>query len=54
VSFSARGEDLVWVSEQVGHANPNVTLARYAWAYNLAKQAQRSRRLLEEQFGGLA
>lgn len=46
------GADVVFVSRQLGHANPSITLRIYAHLFGADEQARRLRAALEERFGG--
>lgn len=45
------GADVVTVSRQLGHASPNVTLGIYAHMFDASRHAERTRGLLEREFG---
>lgn len=47
----AHGADVVSVSRQLGHASPDITLKVYAHLYDQARNAQRTRDLMEAAFG---
>lgn len=47
------GADVVTVSRQLGHASPDITLRIYAHLFDASRHADRTRGLLEEEFGGL-
>jgi integrase len=47
----ARGQNVVSVSRQLGHASPDISLRVYAHLCERAVHAQRSRDALEESFG---
>jgi integrase len=49
----AAGADVVTVSRQLGHASPDITLRVYAHLFDQARHAERTRGLLESEFGGL-
>jgi integrase-like protein len=49
----AQGHDVVFVSRQLGHANPAITLNTYAHLFDGASHAERARESLEAQFGGI-
>ena len=40
----ADNEDITWVSQMMGHKNPNITLMVYASAYKLAKDKQKRKK----------
>lgn len=46
------GADVVFVSRQLGHANPSITLRIYAHLFGADEQAKRLRDALEKRFGG--
>lgn len=48
------GADVVFVSRQLGHANPAITLRVYAHLFDSEAQAKRMREALEARFGGNA
>ena len=45
--------DVVFVSRQLGHANPSITLSVYAHLFDRARHAERTRDALEASFGAL-
>ncbi len=47
----AQGADIVFVSRQMGHANPSITLSVYAHLFDGARHADRTRDALEAGFG---
>ena len=47
----AQGADIVFVSRQMGHANPAITLSVYAHLFDGARHADRTRDALEAGFG---
>ncbi len=47
----AQGADVVFVSRQLGHANPSITLSVYAHLFDRAQHAERTSALLEAAFG---
>jgi integrase len=47
------GADIVFLSNQLGHSNPAITLAVYSHMIRLDAHAERTRRLLEERGGGV-
>jgi integrase len=47
----AQGANVVFVSRQLGHASPDITLRVYAHVFDGAEHAQRTTALLDEQFG---
>jgi integrase len=47
------GADVVTVSRQLGHAAPDITLRVYAHLFDQARHAERTRGLLESEFGAL-
>jgi integrase len=49
----AEGLDVVFVSRQLGHANPSITLSIYAHLFDRARHAERTRDALETSFGAL-
>jgi integrase len=49
----AEGEDVVWVSRQLGHANPSVTLNVYADLFDRRKHADRMRSRMEAGYGSI-
>jgi hypothetical protein len=44
----------VFVSRQLGHANPTVTLSTYAHLFQLADHAATARQALETSYQGMA
>ena len=49
----AQGEDPVFVSRQLGHANPAITLRVYSHLFDAARHADRARDALEHEYGGM-
>lgn len=49
----ARGHDPVFVSRQLGHANPAITLKVYAHLFDAARHAREAREGLEAEYGHL-
>ena len=49
----AQGLDVVFVSRQLGHASPEITLKRYAHLFDAARHAERARSVLEAEFGSM-
>ncbi len=49
----AQGADVVFVSRQLGHANPSITLSVYSHLFDRARHAERTSALLEQSFGTL-
>jgi hypothetical protein len=49
----AQGADVVFVSRQLGHANPSITLSVYAHLFEGARHAEKTSALLEAAFGEL-
>lgn len=49
----AQGRDPVFVSGQLGHANPAITLKVYAHLFDAARHAQEAREQLEAEYGAL-
>jgi len=49
----ARGHDPVFVSRQLGHANPAITLKVYAHLFDGVRHAREARRGLENEYGDL-
>ena len=47
------GADVVTVSRQLGHASPDITLRVYAHLFDAHRHADRTRTLLQDEFGGL-
>jgi integrase len=47
----AQGADVVFVSRQMGHASPSITLSVYAHLFDGARHADRTRAALEAGFG---
>ena len=47
----AQGANIVFVSRQMGHANPSITLAIYAHLFDGARHADQTRDALEAGFG---
>jgi integrase len=50
----AKGLNVVFVSRQLGHANPNVTLEVYAHLFEQADHAAAAREALEASYGAIA
>ena len=48
-----QGHDVVFVSRQLGHANPSITLKVYAHLVDAERHADRAREQLEAEYGGL-
>jgi len=48
-----QGHDVVFVSRQVGHANPSITLKVYAHLFDAERHVDRARTQLEAGYGGL-
>ena len=48
-----QGEDVVYVSRQMGHSSPKVTLEIYAHLFNAREHADRARARMESAFGNL-
>lgn len=48
-----QGEDVVYVSRQMGHSSPKVTLDIYARLFNAREHADRARARMESTFGNL-
>lgn len=48
-----QGEDVVYVSRQMGHSSPKVTLDIYARLFNAREQAERARARMESTFRNL-
>lgn len=49
----SQGHDPVFVSRQLGHANPAITLKVYAHRFDAARHAQDARERLEAEYGEL-
>jgi integrase len=49
----AQGSNVVFVSRQLGHSSPNVTLNVYAHLFDRVEQEQRAKDALEAAFGGV-
>ena len=49
----ANGLNVVYVSRQLGHANPAITLSVYSHQFDQAQHAERTSALLEASFGAL-
>jgi integrase len=49
----AAGRDVVFVSRQVGHSSPAITLDRYSHLFDAQRHADDTRAALEASFGGL-
>ena len=49
----AQGRDPVFVSRQLGHANPAITLRVYAHLFDAARHAREARMALDSEFGNL-
>jgi integrase len=49
-SWIAQGHDPVFVSRQLGHANPAITLRVYAHLFDANRHAERARTQLETEF----
>jgi integrase len=49
----AQGADVVFVSRQMGHASPSITLSVYAHLFDGARHADRTRAALEDGFGAM-
>jgi hypothetical protein len=47
----AQGENVVFVSGQLGHKDPNVTLGVYAHEFNQADQLEQARARLDAEHG---
>jgi integrase len=47
----AQGADVVFVSRQIGHASPDITLRIYSHLFDSARHAERTRDALEAAFG---
>jgi integrase len=50
----ASGLDVVFVSRQLGHANPNVTLSVYAHEFARREHGEAAREALQASYQGLA
>jgi integrase len=48
-----QGRDIVFVSRQLGHANPKITLEIYADLWNQAEQAEAMRQGMESDFAAM-
>jgi integrase len=44
-------EDLTYVSKQLGHADPSITLSTYAHLLDRARHAEEGREAMEAEFG---
>jgi integrase len=49
----AQGENVVYVSRQMGHASPTITLAIYAHEFANAEQAEKATARMEKAFGAM-
>jgi len=49
----AQGENVVWVSRQLGHESPNTTLRVYAHLFDGAEHAERASAALAASFGSI-
>ncbi len=49
----AQGLNVVFVSRQLGHASPSITLSVYAHLFDQAEHATKASAQLEAAFGGL-
>jgi integrase len=49
----AQGENVVFVSRQLGHASPDITLKVYAHLFDAAEHAERASAALQESFGNV-
>ena len=49
----AQGANIAYVSQQLGHASPAITLTIYTHEINRAEQAERTSAMLETAFGGV-
>lgn len=49
----AQGENVVWISRQLGHASPTTTLNVYAHVFAGEEHAERMRDRMEETFGAI-
>jgi integrase len=49
----AEGLNVVYVSRQLGHASPDITLRVYAHLFDRAEHAQRASDALEAGFGSI-
>jgi integrase len=47
------GADVVFVSRQLGHANPSITLMVYSHLFDAARHAERTSAMLEQAFGAI-
>jgi integrase len=47
----AQGSNVVFVSRQLGHSSPNVTLGVYAHLFDQAEHGQRAKDAMEAAFG---
>jgi len=54
VAADAKGLNVVFVSRQLGHANPTVTLSTYAHLFERADHAQAAREALEASYAAMA
>ena len=52
-SLIDQGHDIVFVSRQLGHAKPSITLKVYAHLFDAERHADRARTQLEAEYGGL-
>lgn len=50
----AEGANVVFVSRQLGDANPRITLGVYAHLFDAAEHGERAREALERSFGRVA
>jgi integrase len=48
-----QGHDIVFVSRQLGHANPSITLKVYAHLFDAERHADRARKQLDAEYGRL-
>ena len=49
----AQGANVVFVSRQLGHASPDITLGVYSHLFDRAEHAQRTREVMETSFGAI-
>ena len=49
----AQGRDPVFVADQLGHADPSITLRTYAHLFRAAREARRAREQLDADYGSL-
>lgn len=49
----AHGHDVVFVSRQLGHANPSITLKVYAHLFDAERHADEARTRLQDEYGSL-